>query len=298
MDEIKEYYITLIDQTFKAVVKNNYDRYNKISNTSIKIGGQYEACVNIVVFYDEIENPTFARIPWIESHPECGLMKSLEDGSSPKMIKAALQFTNDIFPTVTEFKFNDMSHIDCKKKDHVGNSGERMQMSLKAYYISIYNQTWYEKHFGAKLINTTFHNKYREALKKLYSPKIKSLYTWYSLKSTIGLQINKSEDDILEPLFLEADTFNTFFNLIPKETRCVLINGWIETLLQELLGNIYDSNNWYININGFTKIPIKIKTSLEITSSFQEGGLRSKKRKTRKNVSDYIYKIIPNRTIL
>lgn len=272
------YYIKLRDQTFRAYVKSNYRSDGTLFFKSIQFGGEFSKCVNIVISFDANGQPTKAKIPHILSEPECGLLKMLAEGDTVKMVKAGIQFAAYIVPGLKIFEFQDMSRIDCMKDEQVGLPGFRQMVRpipLNSFYIALNGMTWYEKHFGAKLIDSKMYNLYKERVKILYNPKIKAEYDWDKIRE--GAHFVTDNDDYLEEIYKGSRTFNDFFNNIPKEQRCFVLEGWLESFIKYWLKESLTYDGWYIHIDGFTHVPITISES-----PYMSGGSKRSRTKTRR----------------
>jgi hypothetical protein len=239
-----------------------------------KIGGRsYKDCINIaIVLKDGI--PVYAKIPHLESEPECGvehfLDKSMKD-ASVDFIRGSLQFVNSIFPTVTRFEFMDDSKIECNSVKQNSRKPPRKIMkplSLAHLYLAKYGSTWYENKFNAKLTNTRTFQEYRDTTVVLSMEKQMS---WDEFKSENSL--SQEQISILHTLFETSKTWLDFFNSVPRDDTCSAFYMWLPFFINKLLDNKFSQNTWYIDIETMPKTDMTIISVNEL-----RGGRRTRRR--------------------
>ena len=233
-----------------------------VTSDFVKIGGKYNDCINISIQRDKDNFPIKAKIPHLESEPECSFDNILENIDTIDFIKASLQYVNQKFPTVTKFEFDDMSRIECgtKKGDYPPRKFDK-PFSLSHFYIALNGETWYENKFGAKIGNTYFYEIYRNNLIHLHD-KINMKYDIFK----VNYSINEKQDSVLSKYFSEEKTWHEFFNDIPRSERCSGLFNWLETAIMDILENTFTPHGWYIDINTMPK------TTMEIIEKQMKGG--------------------------
>lgn len=240
----------------------------------VKIGGKdFNDCMTISYKYKN-NIAIDASLPWISSEPECSihyLVNNLKN-DTVQMIKSSLQYVNSVIPNITVFKFDDMScldilylnnddnedfhymsNIDCNtifNKNELPPRKIHLPFSLSHYSIALYGQTWYERQFNAKMIDSTQYIKYKESLKILYKTKIP--FNEFIIMN----QITDNDYTILKPIYDSTDSWITFFNAIPKKDRCILLHSWLYSFINKLIGNTFIPSGWYIDINDMAKVNI------------------------------------------
>jgi len=224
------------------------------SKTFLKIGGKkYKDCINIaIVIKDGI--PVYAKIPHLESEPECGVEKFLdksEKDASVDFISGALQFVNSIFPSITRFEFMDDSKIECDVKEKAKERPPRKitkPLSLAHLYIAKYGSSWYELKFNAKLINERMYNDYKKATDVLSRAK-NMTYDEFKAENSLS----EEQEQILKPLYEASESWQSFFNSVPRESMCKAFSMWLPFFINKLLNYTFSQNTWYIDITTMPK---------------------------------------------
>lgn len=234
---------------YSFVVKRNIQRYNgTIINHTYMIGGDYTKCVNISYKYKN-NKVVEAYIPHLLYEPECAIHSTLERGDGVvQMIKAIIQHAYKEVPSITLFKFDDMSKIDCVPKD-LSKPPERKVIKPVnlAYFSIIYNgKTWYELRFNAEMIDKDKYNTYRERLLFLTDPSQKPPFERFLEIAQPPLE----QVDMLKLLYDsdDATTYREFFNGIPKNKRCDILYSWLTTFMKYYIGDVYNETNWVIDV--------------------------------------------------
>ncbi len=220
---------------------------DRIISHTFKIGGTYDNCIGVSYTYNNLNKPTNAKIPHALYEPECSMDSSLEKGSGTiLMLKSLLKYVYTIIPSVASFTFDDMSHIDCVEKDMTQSPPRKPIKPLNLAYFSIaYNgQTWYEKHFNARMVDTAKYNRYRERIRFLTDPTVKVDYVEF-------LRIAQPPPELysyLEKIYNKSDTYRSFFESIPKAKRCDILYSWLVSFMEYYLKDVFSTNDWVINI--------------------------------------------------
>ena len=244
MSKPEEILVKVGKYTFK-IVENTLEYDGKIFSRTFKIGGDYNDCVNISYMYRD-SVPVSAKLPHLMYEPECAIGSQLERGlGSELIIKTALKYAHDKIKEINIFEFDDMSHIDCIKKDLSKLPPRRPVRPLKlAYFSIVYNDmTWYEKHFNAKMINKDTYAKYRDKLKFLKDEK-EPFERFLEIASPPILQIPQ-----LKEYYSTGKTYRDFFNNIPYKERCEILLPWLNNFMSYYLKDVYSDRGWEINID-------------------------------------------------
>jgi hypothetical protein len=281
-----------MNEPIKTIIKVGKYTFQIIENTSIyegrilsrnfKIGGDKDDCVSVSIKYQN-NQPIFAKIPYVMHDPECSFDVHLDRGGSVIMIKTLLNHVHTRIPSLTEVEFDDTSKIEGATENEINTKGSKNPKRgthvtpILLYYFSIaFNgQTWYEKHFQAKLKDPRKYEIYRENVQQmLYSQELKTNVPFNDF-----LEKYISSPEIahkLKKYYNESDTFGGFFQSIPFSERINLVRDWIETFMDYYLKDIFSNKGWIIHIplpNG------NMDASTNLSASEKKGG---KKRKTRK----------------
>jgi hypothetical protein len=251
---------------------NIFDASVNADGSFIKIGGdKYKDCINIAIVKRE-GIPVYAKIPHLESEPECGIAKFLdksEKDSTVDFIRASLQFVHYLYPTITRFEFMDDSKIECGLQIAIKPPRKIVKpLSLAHLYIAKYGSSWYETKFNAKLINEARYTTYRDAVKVLFQEYRMDYFDFKNENS-----LSAEQDKILEPLYNSSKSWIDFFNSVPKESHCDCFILWLPFFINKLLKDAFIQNTWYIDINTMPKTYMNI-----INSSKKTGGTRRSPR--------------------
>lgn len=254
--------------TFQAIVNDD--------ESFVKIGGKtYKDCINITLIKKD-GIPVYAKIPHLESEPECGVERFLdknEKDATTDFIRGSLQVINHLYPSVTQFEFMDDSKIECgEKKSATPPRKMVIPLSLAFLYIAKYGKSWYEEKFNAKHIDEKIYERYRESTKILFQPKTMS-YEIFKRDNSL----NKEQDEFLKPLYEKSISWNEFFISVPKDDQCKMFVNWLPFFIAKLLNYTFINNGWLIDI---TTMP---KTDLKDITKVMVGGLKKNTRKNKRN---------------
>ena len=272
---MKEYF-----KNDKHIFEANINK--SIFGDTIKIGGKsYNDCINISI---NNEFPTKAKISHLQSEPECSFDNILDNKDTVDFIKASLQYVCKKYPDIKTFEFDDMSNIECgKKKMNVLPKKRKMDkpFSLAHLYLATYGETWYEKIFGAKMINIKLYDLYKESRNKLHGKididydKFKHLYS-----------IDDNNDKILSNYYSKDKTWIEFFKSIPRDDKCKGLYNWLPSFINEKIENTFIQNGWYIDINNMPKTIMEI---VEKPNNNMKGGNQTRKSRIKITNKQYYH---------
>jgi hypothetical protein len=186
------------------------------------------------------------------------------------MINLLFMFIKERLPHVKYIELDDISEFPCTV--NADNEKEKtIAISLALYELAFHRQTWYERYFGAELLNTGL----RELYKKdgFYEKKPETYDFKHSLLQTK-----------LESVYKSTSTWKDFFDEIYKyKEKCKLLIPWYKRVIFSIMGNIsFESQRWIINLSND-----KIK---DISYTFvTTGGARKRTRKYNKNIPNIVY---------
>lgn len=172
-----------------------------------------------------MRNPKDAYIRSIVYHENCNKSGTLESGDGTRqMIGFSLSIVKQFCPWVERFLFRDASSKTC-------NTGTEIRLAYM--YIALYGKTWYERHFGAKLLDRE--DTYIHLLKKLKSKRFKSASKYEIFSRAFGIKF----DPDVKKMFEDSGTFREFFislsTQFSKEKTCNLLIGWIERFIDDIV---------------------------------------------------------------
>ena len=252
---------------------------------NLYFGGLKKGCVEITIYnYNNIYyNNKVADLVSIQSEESCNISGNLKPGvGTLHMINTAFNVCLRMFPWLTSFKFMDTSHKNC-----IGNNSTT-GVSLSAYSIALYGKTWYERSFGAKVMDIDDRKKYNNYIERLNQSEYKNMpwNTFYSnfisnhgktnLKDLIHL-------DIIKDTYLSTKTYRDFFDLLQykikdKQELCLTLQLWVENVIKY----IFDANisltpvllKWWIVESSSSSVIEFEKTGLVILEDIKYiGGL-------------------------
>ena len=231
------------------VIDNTEVEHGIIYSRNFKIGGNYADCVNVSVMYKD-NQPYSAKIQTLVSDPECSLDKPLDKGEgSILMIKTLLRYINKEIPEITQFKFEDYSNLECGTQDEKNKKRRRARgthvFPVPLYYFSIaFNGiTWYEKHFNAMYKDEKSHAEYRAQIQKIMFGQKMQFNEFLNITTPSILLKNE-----LQHYYENAANYHEFFTSIPKEKRCPLLRGWLNTFMLSILDNVFHHDGWIIDV--------------------------------------------------
>ena len=256
--EVKKYIVSALDKKFYCKI-TLIPQYNKPPAYSLSFGGKDTYCIIIAI------DNNIGYIDRVEHDEKCVKDGSLEEtGASIKLVKACLWTVKMLFPEIIKLTLKDDSNINCKK------GSKEFKLSLSYDYIIKYNQTWYEKHFGAVLpSNNTI--EYKKSLEVL-DEELKS----FNLISSRFEYILPYKD-----IYLSSSTPRQFIQNLRNvygDQYCFEVGGWLSRYMELLTVEIF-KNKWYIPIEHVKNIQ---NYSIEETADTIKGGKTKKTRKTRR----------------
>jgi hypothetical protein len=209
----------------------------------IRVGGQFEDCVEIFIYLDE-------RVPYlaqIYSEPECGYTAFLEQGDSIHMVKSALQLCQMLF-RVSTFKLKDKSNIECAKETKEErmkrDPPRKLKKPLSLAHLSIVNSsaTWYERHFQAYLEKPEDRAKYKRGLENLGAAVALS-YDDFAKKA----MLTHAQYEELRPYYEAAGSWMGFFKAVPKDRQCDMF-PWLPSFMNGLMKFDVNAAGWIISL--------------------------------------------------
>jgi hypothetical protein len=243
MSQVEEIHIG--KYSFK-ITETKFQYGDRIISHTFKIGGNYDNCISISYTYQD-NKPISAKIPHAQYEPECSIGSTLEKGEGTTlMLKTLLRYAHNKIKQVTIFHFDDMSHIDCVDKVMSKSIPRTPTMPLNLSYFSLaYNsETWYERHFNAKMSDKEKYAKYKEKRKFLTDPEQKPPFVEF-------LEIAQPPEDqyeYLETLYNKSATYRVFFDSIPRATRCKVLYPWLTTFMEYYLKDVFSNYGWEIDV--------------------------------------------------
>jgi hypothetical protein len=231
--------------TFQIIeTPNIYE--GKILSCNFKIGGDYNDCVSVSIVYDN-NQPIYATIPHAMYDEECADNIHLDRGGYVIMIKTLLEHVHQQIPSLMEVEFEDELRIE-------GATENKIVTPIPLYYFSIaFNggQTWYERHFHAKLKDPRKYYIYRTKVEQLlHSLELKTNTTYCKFLEVIQLPPEQVANK-LEEYYNKSVTFGRFFQIIPFSERKNAVRYWIKPFMDYHLKDIFSNYGWIIRMSQY-----------------------------------------------
>lgn len=247
--------------TFKVTVNEDLHidsrtRESKSMGKMITVGGK-NRCVGIHAAYS---SNTAHLLNISRTAGGCEMTDAKISGlKTVGMLNLAFTFLKQEMPHIVHIELEDKSDFPCTLSD-----GSVVGISLAKYEMMFHQQSWYERHFGAYLINPD--------LRKLYL-KSKENFNKKPQQDDIRFH-NKDLMKVLPPLLEESATWKDFFaKVYTMENRCEVIFSWYSEALQTIFDNIsFDRQSWLIDVQTTPSVEYE-------TLQVQQGG-----KYTRRNV--------------
>jgi hypothetical protein len=262
----------------------------------VKIGGkEFIGCMEIFINKPSSRYYNNPKIAQIYSEPECWYQLG-KKGDTINLIKGSLQLCQMIFG-VNLFCLNDNSNIECGVTNMNKTPPRKLSkpLSLAHLYIATYGKTWYEYNLNAFLKNENIRQEYYNSLQNLQNPEKKQKNDFETFAAIN--YFDKEQYNYLKPFYEKSNTWQEFFQSIPKEQRCRMLNRWLADYLDSkilkfkptihewcvFLGNLGISNE---EINMDIQDMIRVDLFVNMTDEFitYRGGKPNYKNKTLKKI--------------
>jgi hypothetical protein len=185
------------------------------------------------------------------------------------MVNLAFTIIKKIAPNIKYIKLEDKSDFACEF-----DNGVIVGISMIVYEMLIHQESYYEKRFGAYLLNDTMRSLYEKS-KSGFLDKPPELFSFN----------NSDLENIFRPIYNESKTWKEFFDKIKNMPNlCQKLYPWYRNAIKHIFNNIsFERQDWIIDLENSPKL-----FNVEFTEiNGQYGG---KRRKTRKQIS-YNYDI-------
>jgi len=268
---------------------------------NLYFGGTKKGCVEITIY--NYNNPyqtnTAADIVSIESEESCNISGNLKKGRGTlHMVNTALNICIRMFPWVKTFKFIEANQHSClalqspieetSHKNCIDNT-PTTGVSLSAYSIALYSKTWYEKSFGAEVMDLNDRKKYREHIERLNKAEYKNM-PWGVFYNKFIINFGRIPPksihnlEIIHGSYESTKTYREFFDLLQyrienKEELCMTLQPWIESLIKylfdaELSLNSELSKSWIINSSSVKEVEFETPAIVTLKDIKYAGGTR------------------------
>lgn len=229
----------------------------------LNIGRNSVHCVQIKVPYEG----TVGKILWVQSGKknECSIDNEEQSGEKLiHMVGLGITIAKEYNSNLKFLELDDNASFKCVLPD-----GQKIAISSTDYDMAFYQQSYYEKRYGAELINSVFKKDYKEDIKAFNDKTKKPLV--FDFK-------NKDIKEELMPLYSSSETWKEFFDKINKKynkNKCTVIYIWLKSALSYIFKHHinYSGMEWIIDVE---KIPTIVYEERELVKS---GGSTRKNKK-------------------
>ncbi len=219
----EEYYEVIGSHTFH-MVKSKNTSYENITIHRYSFGGRRRNCVHLTVYGED--DDIYGHIDGISYSKKCSVDRDLLRGHGTTfMLKAAIRVVRDLHPDLQGFTLKDNSTIAC-------SNGEDVDLA----YLSLlkHGKTWYQKHFGAHLLD----DERRERLKNIIKFIDEPLPSWSDFLKVYRLtHILRSS---LKRNIKQVYDHSTSIRNLVSNLDCALYNPLITSIVSTHLSFIRD----------------------------------------------------------
>ena len=231
-------------------------------------------CIQIKVPYEG----TVGKILWIQAgkQNECSIDNQEQRGEKLiHMVHLGITIAKEINPQLEFLELEDSASFDCMLPD-----GTKIAMNSTEHDMAFYQKSYYEKRYGAILINDRLMEQYTKDMEGFYDTSKKPLH--FDFKN------NDIEEELL-PLYISSENWKEFFDKINKKygnKKCTVVVLWIKSALRYIFNDrIYSGLDWKIDVNKIPKIVYEERV-LETT-----GGTRKKKKYVKRSMLGRIFEM-------
>ena len=265
-----EYTYKTLYGTFRVTMNDDND-YNAMSRTATKLGTNISiGGKNTCVFFSVPVNKDTAHLTNLKTTDGgCEITDKIISGQNTVgMVNLGFTIIRKIAPHIQYIRLEDMSDFPCDI-----DNGRTVGISMILYELAFYQQAYYERRFGAYLINDTMRKMYQDYKSGFLEPLPKD----FSFN-------NRDLEGILRPLYLESKNWKDFFDKVHELPNvCQILFPWYRTAMMIIFKGVsFERQVWYIDFKNNSHI-FPVQYTILIS---QKGG----KRKTRKNIN-YPYSV-------
>lgn len=211
--------------SFKVTINDDiyidaFTREQKTVGKLISIGGK-----NTCVFIKTSGSSTTGRLENVKTlGGGCEINDKIISGiNTITMVNLAFTIIKEIAPHVKLLELDDASVFTCYLDD-----GRSFGISLALYELAFHQSTWYERHFGAKLLTPSAEEAYNKAKAGFEAPKPQH-FDFH----------NNNLEQILMPIYTKTSTWKEFFAEIYKiDKKCRILFPWYKKAVSLAMGGI------------------------------------------------------------
>lgn len=235
---------------------------------SIQVGGNIHTCVYLKIPLSGKEG-YFTRL---DSKEGCSLDPPYTVGGEKTvgMVKLAMTVAKEKQSELEILKLQDSASFPCLLPND-----KYYQVNSTDYDLFFYQQSYYEKRYGAILINPD--------LRRLYEDKKKHFTDPTKKPSEFDFLETKLHEQ-MTPLYQTSSTWKEFADKLSniwKEKKCTAVYLWLKTALSKIFDSVsFAGQDWYIVLNSEHIISYK---------KIQNGGRQTRKQRRIKTIDIHQY---------
>lgn len=218
----------------------------------LNLGGKDTTCIQIKIPYEG----SIGKILWVQAgkEHECSIDAKEQRGETLiHMVQLGITIAKEINPSLQYLELEDSASFDCMLPEN-----SKIAMNATDHDIAFYQQSYYEKRYGAILLNDSLNEEYNKDMKGFYDTSKKPPI--FDFKS------REIEDELL-PFYNSSKNWKEFFDIINKKygnKKCTVVVVWLKSALLHILNNrIYSGQNWKIDVAKIPNIPYEERVLLK-----------------------------------
>jgi hypothetical protein len=280
MSATTEYYQLITDSYsfYLTIVKNK-------GVHTLSIGGNKSNCVSVSINtpdsllvergYHKLDEATLPILAW---DSQCAISPKLERGTGTiHMIQTALSEAKKRYPYVKLFTLTDNSTITCDNNKAI---------TLLFFSIAEHSKTWYERHFGAYILDPMLRKRYTNGITILNDASLK--LDCDGFETLIKSYTTTENISSLKSYYTSTKTYTEFFKqLLEKEGKrnlCVYIVNWVDIFFTYIFQFDPTTVLWAIPADSVESVPIIEETRLNAKPKNQSGGHKTQRKNRAKRI--------------
>lgn len=181
------------------------------------------------------------------------------------MVKLAMTIAKETNPSLQSLTLQDSASFPCKLPN-----GKNYRVNSTDYELFFYQKSYYDKRYGATLINPVLRTLYEQSKSFFLNPD-KKPNEFNFMEPVLQEQ--------LMPLYKKTNTWKEFADAISEiwpEKKCTAVYIWLKTALSSICNAVsFAGQDWEIILSDENRITYEI---------VQKGGNRTRKNKSKNRI--------------
>jgi hypothetical protein len=240
MDTEEHFLVTTPRYKFNVTISTR--DYRVYKQYTVFVGGKSKGCVVITLGSPPTNSRYASMVSNAAQIPSCSVDKLLERGEGTKyMMKLALRLIKDNVFAAYGYEFSCESERTFELTDRSSFPCGDYSISLAHVSVALYGQTWYEKHFGAKLKDDSMRERYNDAVGAMSKQEHKRPFIEFM--GLYGYSVAKEHLKVFESLYTKADTYQAFFRALREDASlssdyCTILQGFVSDFVNGEMGGV------------------------------------------------------------